>query len=286
MRFAFIRQHRTRWPVRLQCQALSVSRSGYYAWTRRPPSRRDRRQEELTGRLRHSFEQSRRRYGSPRLTAELRAGGEKVSRKTVEKLMRLSGLRVTRRRRFVPRTTDSSHAGPIAVNKLSRRFAADGPNRKWVCDITYIPTRQGWLYLAVVMDLFSRRIVGWGMRDHLRVELVAQALAMAIRTRRPAAGLLHHSDRGCQYASEDYRRILNQHGIDASMSGRGNCYDNAVVESFFGTLKTELVNEADYATRDQACQSLFEWIEVVYNRQRRHSALEYLSPEAFEARIN
>jgi transposase InsO family protein len=286
VRFAFIKRDRGRCPVGLACRLLSVSRSGYYAWTRRPACARRQRQEERTEKIRRSFEQSRRRYGSPRVTAELRAGGEKISRKTVEKLMRIAGLRVARRRRFVPRTTDSRHADPIADNKLSRDFAARRPNDKWVCDITYIPTRQGWLYLAVVMDLFSRKIVGYSIRDHLRVELVAEALCMAIRRRKPAAGLLHHSDRGCQYASSDYRQILHGHGIDASMSRRGNCYDNAAMESFFGTLKTELVNDADYATHQEAWLSLFEWIEVVYNRQRRHSALAYLSPETFEARIN
>ena len=265
---------------------MSVSRSGYYAWTRRPECARRARQQERTEKIRKSFEQSRRRYGSPRVTADLRAGGEKISRKTVEKLMKQAGLRVSRRRRFVPRTTDSSHDHPIADNKLSREFAADRPNQKWVCDITYIPTQEGWLYLAAVMDLYSRKIVGYSIRDHLKVELVAQAMTMAIGRRKPAAGLLHHSDRGCQYASVDYRQILTAHGIDASMSRRGNCYDNATMESFFGTLKTELVNDAEYATHEDAWVSLFEWIEVVYNRQRRHSSLGYLSPEAFEARIN
>lgn len=265
---------------------MSVSRSGYSAWLRRPASVRRRRQQERTEKIRRSFEQSRRRYGSPRVTADLRAGGEKISRKTVEKLMKQAGLRVSRRRRFVPKTTDSSHGHPIADNKLSRAFSAERPNQKWVCDITYIPTQKGFLYLAVVMDLFSRKIVGYSIRDHLRVDLVAEALTLAIRRRKPAAGLLHHSDRGCQYASIDYRQILAAHGIDASMSRRGNCYDNAAMESFFGTLKTELVNDQDYATHEDAWVSLFEWIEVVYNRQRRHSSLAYLSPETFEARIN
>ena len=264
---------------------MSVSRSGYYAWVRRPTCPRRRRQQERTEKIRRSFDQSRRRYGSPRVTADLRAGGETISRKTVEKLMKQAGLRVRERGRFVPRTTDSRHDHPIAANKLSRQFAAGHPNQKWVCDITYIPTGEGWLYLAAVMDLYSRRIVGYSIGDHLKVDLVADALVMAIRRRKPAAGLLHHSDRGCQYASVDYRRILTAHGIDASMSRRGNCYDNAAMESFFGTLKTELINDADYATREDAWVSLFEWIEVVYNRQRRHSSLGYLSPEAF-AQIN
>src|SRR5439155_18167891 len=184
-----------------------------------------------------------------------------------------------------PRTTDSNHSYPIAPNRLDRHFTAAGPDRKWTCDITYVATDQGWLYLAVVMDLFSRKIVGWSMRDHLRGELVSEALEMALLRRRcPAAGLLHHSDRGVQYACGDYRKLLEKHGIECSMSRRGNCYDNAVMESFFGTLKTELVHQNHYAMHAQAKASIFEWIECWYNRRRRHSALGYFTPEAFEAK--
>jgi transposase InsO family protein len=241
---------------------------------------------KLAEQIREAHERGRRTYGSPRVTAELRDRGVRVCENTVAKLMREAGLRAKAKRRFVPRTTDAAHANPVAPNRLDRAFAAAAPNRKWTCDITYVPTGQGWLYLAVVMDLFSRKIVGWAMRDHLRSELAGEALEMAVQARRPAAGLLHHSDRGVQYACGDYRDLLREHGIECSMSRRGNCHDNAVTESFFGTLKTELVNDACYATHEEARASLFEWIEVFYNRRRRHSSLGYVSPEAFEAQIN
>src|SRR5439155_2358066 len=203
---------------------------------------------KLTEQIRAAHEQSRRSYGSPRVTAELRGAGMAVCENTVAKLMRQAGIRAKAKRRYVPRTTDSNHSYPIAPNRLDRHFTAAGPDRKWTCDITYVATDQGWLYLAVVMDLFSRKIVGWSMRDHLRGELVSEALEMALLRRRcPAAGLLHHSDRGVQYACGDYRKLLEKHGIECSMSRRGNCYDNAVMESFFGTLKTELVHQNHYA---------------------------------------
>jgi len=247
---------------------------------------------ELIRSIKDVFQNTGRRvYGSPRVTAELRAGGVTVCQNTVARLMNQQGLRARIRRRYVPRTTDSSHGHPIADNLLHRRFTASAPNQKWVGDITYIATDQGWLYLSVVIDLFSRKVVGWSMADHLRTQLVSDAIDMAIRRRRPAAGkkfgdLIHHSDRGCQYACNDYRQLLADHGITMSMSRPGNCYDNAVAESFFATLKTELVHLTHYATHDQARASVFEWIEVFYNRRRRHSSLGYLSPEAFEAQIN
>jgi transposase InsO family protein len=190
------------------------------------------------------------------------------------------------KRRYVPQTTDSSHDCPIAPNRLEQDFAAPMPNCKWTSDITYIPTDEGWLYLAVVMDLFSRRIIGWSIQPHMRAELTCQALSMAIASRRPRPGLLHHSDRGVQYACAAYREQLSAAGIEPSMSRTGNCYDNAVTESFFGSFKSELVNHEHYATHEQARQSVFEWIEVFYNRQRKHSSLDYLSPEAFEAKLN
>lgn len=286
MIYAWIKEHAADWPASVMCAVLAVSRSGYYAWMERPPSRRQEQQMKLTEQIRTAHEQSRGTYGSPRVTAELKESGVSVCENTVAKLMRQAGIKAKVKRRFVPRTTDSEHDHPIAPNRLDRAFAAEAPNRKWTCDITYVPTDEGWLYLAVMMDLFSRKIVGWSMQDHLRVELVSEALEAAIRSRRPAAGLLHHSDRGVQYACANYRDLLSEHGIECSMSRRGNCYDNAALESFFGTLKTELVHHEHYATREQARRSLFEWIEVFYNRRRRHSSLGYLSPESFEAKLN
>ena len=196
------------------------------------------------------------------------------------------GIRAKSKKKFVPRTTDSIHDQPVAENLLNREFTAEAPNRKWVTDITYIWTNEGWLYLAGVLDLFSRKVVGWAMADHMRTELVSEALQMAITHRRPADGLLHHSDRGVQYASDDYQKLLQDHHMEVSMSGRGQCWDNACVESFWGTLKTELVNHEHYATREEARQSIFEYIEVFYNRKRMHSSLGYKSPEAFEASLN
>jgi putative transposase len=287
MRFAWIESHENDWPVELLCRVLNVTRGGYYDWLSQPDlTLTEQRGEELLGRICLVHESSRQTYGSPRVTAELNAAGMKICRNTVAKWMQKAGLRPRRRRKFVPTTTDSSHGFPIAPNRLDRDFAASAPNRKWVCDLTYIWTDQGWLYLATVMDLFSRRIVGWSMQDHMRTSLTSQALEMALRTRRPAAGLLHHSDRGVQYASEEYQRLLKAHGIVCSMSRIGDCYDNAAAESFFATLKRELINDKRYATMEEARRDLFEWIEVFYNRQRRHSALGHVSPEAFEAQIN
>lgn len=268
------------------CQVLQVSRSGYYAWRDRPPGVREQRRVELVKQIRRVHEDSRGTYGSPRITVELKESNVKACRNTVAKYMRQDGLCVQPRRRFVPRTTDSGHAHPIAPNRLERDFDAKAPNRKWVCDLTYIPTDEGWLYLSVVIDLFSRRVVGWSMSDHLRSSGVAEALEMAIKRRKPGQNLLHHSDRGVQYACGAYRSILAEHGITASMSRAGNCYDNALAESFFGTFKCELVHRLRYRTRAEARSSIFEWIECWYNRRRRHSSLGYVSPETFEAQIN
>jgi putative transposase len=274
------------WPLSVMCEVLQVSRSGYYAWRTRGPSKRQERQMKWIQEIRASHEQSRFTYGSPRVTVDLQDRDVRISENTVAKLMRREGLAAKVARRYVPQTTDSSHNCPIAPNRLDRDFQADRPNTRWTSDITYIPTDEGWLYLAVVMDLFSRRIIGWSMRPHLRAELTTEALAMALQSRRPKTGLLHHSDRGVQYACREYQQKLLEAGIQPSMSRTGNCYDNAVTESFFGTLKTELVNQEHYATHEQARQSLYEWIEVFYNRQRKHSSLGYLSPEAFEAKLN
>ena len=288
MTFKWIHDHRAQLDdVALACRVLGVSRAGYYAWTKRPPSERHARRRDLTARIRAAHERSRRTYGSPRIAVELKDSGVSVCENTVARYMREDGLRVKPRRRFVPRTTDSRHPHPVAANVLDRAFTASRPDEKWACDLTYVFTEEGWLYLSVVIDLFSRKVVGWSMTDHTRSDATAQALSMALWRRKPRPGtLLHHSDRGVQYACAAYRSLLAAHGIARSMSRRGNCHDNAVAESFFGTLKSELVHRTRYRTRAQARASVFEWIECWYNRRRRHSSLNYVSPEAFEARLN
>jgi transposase InsO family protein len=272
--------------VKQLCELLEVSRSGFYAWKARPASVRQERREQLIKQIRLVHEQSRRTYGSPRVHAQLIQQDVEVCLNTVAKLMREESLGVEKKRRFVPQTTDSAHPHPIAGNHLGQDFAAKAPNRKWTCDLTYLWTEEGWLFLAVVIDLYSRKVVGWSMADHLRSELAEDALSMALSRRKPARKLLHHSDRGVQYACRSYRALLAEHGITASMSRTGNCYDNAVTESFFASLKKECVYRQTYKTRKEARLSVFEWIEVFYNRQRRHSSLGYLSPEAFEAQNN
>lgn len=287
MKFAFIREHlQADYGLTMSCQVLKVSRSGYYAWSGREPSRRQQRREGLAIKIHALHAEHRKLYGSPRICAALNAGGQKVCVNTVAKLMRQQGLRGRLKRRFVPRTTDSGHSRPVANNLLDRQFTARAANRAWVADITYVRTEEGWLYLAGVMDLYSRRIVGWSMADHMETRLVSDALEMALKRRRPPEGLVHHSDRGVQYACDAYRGQLEQHGICVSMSRRGNCYDNAAMESFWSTLKTELVHLERYADHEQARRSIFEYIEVFYNRKRLHSSLGYVSPEAFEAATN
>jgi transposase InsO family protein len=286
VKYAFIKEHLQQYPLKIACCTLAVSRSGYYAWRDRPQSRRAKRREELAAKIQTVHEQNRRVYGSPRVYAALRAQGEEVCENTVAKVMRQEQIRAKTKRKFIPRTTDSQHASPIAPNVLERQFEAKEPDRKWVVDITYIPTDEGWLYLAGVLDLCSRRIVGWSMADHLKAELAGDALSMAVARRSPGAGLLHHSDRGVQYACDDYQRLLQAHGMAVSMSGKGDCWDNAVMESFWSTLKNELVHHERYATREQARASIFQYIEVFYNRQRLHSSLGYQSPEVFEAGLN
>lgn len=274
------------YPVNELCAALGVSRSGYYAWRARPPSARAQADADLTTRLCAAHDQSRRTYGSPRLVIVLRRQGQAVSRRRVRRLMRSAGRRGLQRRRWVPRTTDSRHDQPIAPNRLAEVPALDHRDQAWVSDITYVPTGEGWLYVAGVMDRWSRRVVGLAMAEHLRTELVSAALAQARTQRRPAPGCLHHSDRGCQYASADYRRLLAAHGLEASMSRAGNCYDNAAMESFWSTLKNELVHRQTFATRAEARTAIFEYVEVFYNRQRLHSALGYQSPVDFENQNN
>jgi transposase InsO family protein len=271
------------------CDTLGVTRSGYYAHVARPPGKRAARHAELVGQIRAAHAACGARYGSPRMTAELRAAGDKVSEKTVATLMRRHGIRSTVARKFRPRTTDANHPNPVAPNLLDRDFAACLPNRTWCRDITYVPTGEGTLYLAAVIDLCSRRIVGWSMAGHMRASLCLDALEMAVLHRGPGAGLIHHSDRGAQYACDDYRDRLDAHGMRCSMSGKGDCYDNAVMESFWGTLKRELLYQQPdgrFATHAQARSMIFQYIEVFYNRRRRHSSIGYKSPESFEAGLN
>lgn len=284
MKYAFIKNHLTQFSVGRCCQVLQVSRSGYYAWRHRRPGPAAIRRKKLVEQIRLVHAQSRRVYGSPRVHQALAQQGEAVCKNTVARLMRQQQIKAKTRRQFVPRTTDSVHQQPIAENVLDRQFKASAPNKKWVADITYIPTDEGWLYLAAVLDLFSRRIVGWSMADHMQRQLVDDALVMALEGRRPQAGLLHHSDRGSQYASDGYTHRLTKRGITLSMSGKGDCWDNAVMESFWATLKTELVHHERFATREHARAAIFEYIEVFYNRRRLHSTLDYQSPEAFEAK--
>lgn len=286
MKFAFIKAHLEQFPVGLCCDVLAVSRAGYYAWLKRPLCARRQRRRELAEKIEGIYHDQRRRAGSPTIHRALMARGERVSRNTVADIMKERQIRAQSKKKFVPRTTDSAHQQPVAANLLDRQFQAQRPNQKWAVDITYIWTDEGWLYLAGVMDLFSRRIVGWSMADHMETELVSDALKMALARRCPGEGLLHHSDRGSQYASDDYMHLLQNNGITASMSRRGDCWDNAVMESFWSTFKCELVHQAHYQTREQARASIFDYIEVFYNRNRMHSSLGYVSPEAFEAGLN
>ena len=283
MRYACIDRRRSRYPVRMMCRLLEVSPSGYYAWRARPESARAQRDRELTASIRRVHEASKGVYGSPRVHAELVAEGVRVGRHKVARLMRLERLRGCPKRRFRI-TTQRDLAHPVARNLLQQDFTAEAPNQRWAADITYISTAQGWLYLAVVMDLYSRRIVGWSMSRWMSRRLVVDALRMALAARRPEGPLIHHSDRGGQYTSDDFRNELARHGIACSMSASANCYDNAVVESFFGLLKRERANRVRYRTRDEARADLFEYIEVFYNRKRRHGYLGKVSPADFEER--
>jgi putative transposase len=267
------------------CEALGVSESGYYAWAGRAPSRAEQRRGQLVTAIEQVHAELKGRYGSPRMTAELNARGFACTENTVAHLMKTHGIRAKAARRRV-RTTDSRHGLPVAENVLGRDFDPPGPNRAWSADITYIPTADGWLYLAVVEDLFSRLIVGWSMDATMTSRLVVDALDMALRRRRPEAGLLAHSDRGSQYASDHYQRLLGRHGIACSMSRVAQCWDNAPVESFFASLKRELAHQERYTTREEAKGSIFEYVEAFYNRVRRHSSLGFLSPEEFERTHN
>lgn len=281
MRYACIHRHRGSYAVALMCRVLQVARTGYYAWQRRPPSARARANTQLLIAIRTVYQQTRGRYGSPRITCELQAQGHRCSEARVARLMRTAGVQAKRRRRF-RLTTNSRHGEPVAPNVLGRHFAVAAVDRVWASDITYVPTQEGWLYLAVVLDLASRRVIGWAMRHTLERGLTLDALRMALAHRCPSSGVLHHSDRGSQYACGEYQGLLAAHGMVCSMSRKGDCWDNAVVESFFATLKTELVDDARWVTREDARTALFEYIEAWYNRVRRHSSLGYRSPVQYE----
>lgn len=283
MRYRCIDRRRDRYSVRMMCSLQRVSRSGYYAWRVRPESERDKTDRDLTRTIRRIHAQSKGTYGSPRIRAELCAEGLTHGRHKVARLMRLAGIQGCPQRRFKV-TTQSDPSHPVAKNLLKQDFSASSANQRWAADITYISTQQGWLYLAVVMDLYSRRIVGWSMDRWMSRHLVIDALSMALGARTPEENLIHHSDRGAQYTSDDFRNMLDEHGIQCSMSARGNCYDNAVIESFFGVLKRECLNRARFRTRDEARAAVFDYIECFYNRKRRHGYLGYVSPEEFENR--
>jgi len=282
VKFEFIRAEKAGFPVRFMCRHLDVSRSGFYAWNRRPESNRAREDRRLAILAREAHEVSDRSYGSPRVHEALKAQGISISRKRVIRLMQEQGLKAkSPPRRFV-RTTDSDHSMPVAPNLLARNFAASMPNRRWVGDITYLRTWDGWLYLAAILDLFSRFIVGWAVSAVIDRELTLKALQMALHRRWLDEGLVHHSDRGSQYASADYQQLLERNGISCSMSGKGDCYDNAPMESWFARLKTELGE--DFESEEVARRELFRYIEVFYNQKRLHSALGYVSPAEFERR--
>jgi len=279
--YRFIQAEQATYPIIVLCRALRVARSAYYAWARRGVSARATADAALTRPIAAVHARSRRTYGAPRVHAELRAGGTRCARKRVARLMRTAGLVGCHRRRRA-RTTVADPAHAPAPNLVARDFAAPAPDRLWIGDITYVPTREGWLYLAVLLDAHSRRVVGWAMADHLRTELALDALHMALRARRPPPGLVHHTDRGCQYAATAYRQALAARGVVASMSRSGDCYDNAMAERFFATLKAEIADAETWPTRAVARTTIFAWIEVWYNRQRRHSALDYRAPVAHE----
>jgi len=281
MRYQLVYDHSGQYPVRQMCRVLKVSPSAYYAWLGRPESRRVREDRRLLVEIKAIHQAKRETYGSPRMHAELEAQGLRLGEKRVARLMRDNNIRAKQKKKFRV-TTDSKHAYPVAPNLLERNFQAAAPNQKWVADISYIHTDEGWLYLAVILDLYSRIVVGWSMAGRMTRRLVLNALDMAVGRRRPGPGLTHHSDRGSQYACGDYQKALIAQGMLCSMSRKGDCWDNAAMESFFHTLKTELVHHRKYLTRWQAKADIFEYIEVFYNRSRRHSTLGYLTPEEYE----
>jgi putative transposase len=282
MKFAFIHAEKACFPVAALCRLLGVSRQGYYAFARRPPSSRVQRDRALQERVQQVHAESRGTYGSPRVLAALRQRGERVGKRRVERTLRNLGLRGRSPRRWRT-TTRANPAHPVVGNVLDRDFTASRPNERWVTDISYIWTNEGWCYLAVILDLFSRSVVGWALDATLNTSLPLAALGMAVRRRKPEAGLMHHSDRGCQYTSSDYRGVLSELGVTVSMSRKGNCWDNAVAESFFATLKTELVYGRSWPTRLELRAAVFEYIEVFYNRRRLHSSVGYRTPAQVES---
>ena len=287
MKYAFIERHRSVWPVSRMCRFLEVSRSGFHDWHQRAPSARAIEDERLTARIRSFHLLSNRTYGSPRIWRDLVESGECIGENRVARLMRRAGIEALRRKKRRPTDEGARPECAIAANVLERDFEAAGPNQRWVADFTYIDTAQGWLFLAVVLDLFSRRVVGWSMQDQMTSQLVMDALTMALWRRGKPGALIHHSDRGSQYTSEDFQRLLAHHGIECSMSRKGDCWDNAAMESFFATLKKERVYpRGRYRSRDEARADLFQYIESFYNGQRRHSTLGQLSPAEFEDRFS
>jgi transposase InsO family protein len=283
MRYRAIQEYDRRYPIRLMCRTLAVSAAGYYAWRTRPESHRSVRNRALLLTIRVIHRESRETYGSPSIWDALLKQGHDVGEHRVARLMRVEGIRAKTVKKWRA-TTQSNPRLPVAANTLDRQFTVAAPNRVWAGDLTDVWTTEGWLYLAVILDLYSRRVIGWAMGHRLTVDLAERALTMALTNRTPTAGLLHHSDRGSQYAATSYQQLLAAHGITASMSRTGNCWDNACIESFFGTLKRELVYHRHYATREDAKRDIFEYIEVFYNRKRRHSTLGYDSPAEYEAR--
>ena len=280
MKYAAIHKCRDTYSIRMMCRVLSISRSGYYDWRSRPESERAQRHHKLTKKIRYFHQASRKTYGSPRIHTDLTESGERVGENTVALLMQRAHIVPKTVRKFRI-TTDSRKTVP-APNRLERQFSAARPNERWVSDITFIPTRAGWLCLAVIIDLYSRAVIGWAMHKRMKTALVTDALKMALMRRKVRGPLLLHSDQGCQYAAANYRTMLAENGIECSMSRKGNCWDNAVAESFFHTLKTELVHHEDYRTRSEAKTNIFEYIEVFYNRQRRHSHVGQVAPLVFE----
>lgn len=284
MRFSFIHEHRDRWPVEGLCRVLQVSTRGYRAWASRATSRRARTDLKVLAHIRAQYSLSRGTYGRPRMTMELKEAGLNVGERKVGRLMKINGIRPVRTRRHKV-TTDSQHNLGVAANLLDGDFLAAGPNQKWAGDISYIWTAEGWLYLAVVIDLFSRRVVGWAASDRMKKDLAIRALEMAINLRQPPKGCIFHSDRGSQYCSYDFQKTLQAHGLRPSMSGKGNCYDNAAVETFFKSLKAEVLWRQSWPTRRQAETAIFQYINGFYNPRRRHSYLGGISPLAFEAKV-
>lgn len=285
MRFAFIAGHRSVWGTHLLCRALGVSRGGLYQWLRRSESIRTRENRGLLVQIRTSFEHSDRTYGSPRVWRDLRAWGYPCGVHRVARLMRAAGLKARSKRRMHPLDAGVRAEHAIAPNVLDRRFEARAPNERWVADFTYIWTQEGWLYVAVVLDLYSRRVVGWSMSPEMTAQLVADALLMAIWRRGRPQELLHHSDQGSQYTSEQFQRLLQAHGITCSMSRQGDVWDNSAMESFFASLKKERVHRRTYSTRDEAKADVFDYVERFYNPRRRHSTIGYVSPAEYEAKL-